>query len=245
MPTKRLAALIVGLIACAVPLAASAVGDTTTTTTTTIVGDQHHPDCAGAVVDLDPGDPTPIDGIVWLKVGNDHIAIGYRDAGFIIPLVFDGKDVSHADVCPETVTTTSSSTTTSSTEVSTSTTSPPPPPPPPSSTTTTEVGPTTTGTAVTTTTVEPTTTAPSTSVTSTSSPTTTTVATTAPTLIIEFLTPTCDGDSGGAWLYPPNSTDPALVGVHYLGNCVDFGAATMVGANLDFLRQAGVQMRHY
>jgi secreted trypsin-like serine protease len=57
-------------------------------------------------------------------------------------------------------------------------------------------------------------------------------------------TPTCDGDSGGAWFYPPNSTDPALVGVHVLGNCVDFGGATMVGAYLDFLRQAGVQMRH-
>ena len=132
-------------------------------TTTTTVLDQHHPDCPGLVKDLDIGDATSVAGEVFIKAGPDHVSIGFQAAGYIIPATFDGKEVSHADVCP----TPTPTTTTSSSQ--------PPPPLHTASTTTTSSDhhsrPTTT-TSSTTTTVPPTTTTSST--TTTLAPTTTT-----------------------------------------------------------------------
>jgi hypothetical protein len=87
----------------------------------------NHPDCPGLVSDLGPG-ATPVAGEVWIKAGDDHVSVGFQEAGYIIPETFQDKEVSHADVCPD-----GSDTTT--------TAAPPPPPPPPSSTTTTTTVP--------------------------------------------------------------------------------------------------------
>jgi hypothetical protein len=87
----------------------------------------NHPDCPGIVKDLNPGDATPVAGEVWIKAGNEHVSIGFQAAGFIIPATFDGKETSHADVCPvpgaTTTTTTSSTTTTTQPDTTTSTSS--------------------------------------------------------------------------------------------------------------------------
>jgi hypothetical protein len=60
----------------------------------------HHPDCDGLVKDIPPGAPTPVDGIVWVKAGPEHVNVGAQFAGYIAPSP-NGHDVSHVDVCPK------------------------------------------------------------------------------------------------------------------------------------------------
>jgi hypothetical protein len=86
--------------------------------TTTVLG-ANHPDCAGLVKDLGVGAATPIAGEVFIKAGPVHVSIGFQAAGFVIPALFDGKEVSHADVCPTPNDTTTSSSTSSTTSSST------------------------------------------------------------------------------------------------------------------------------
>jgi hypothetical protein len=63
--------------------------------------DVHHPQCEGLVKDIEPGDPTPVGGIVYVKAGNEHVNIGYKDAGHVATSPNE-HGVSHVDVCPST-----------------------------------------------------------------------------------------------------------------------------------------------
>jgi len=80
--------------------------------------DVHHPNCPGLIKDLGIGAVTPVDGIVYIKAGPNHVSIGYQPSGYVIPATFGGKDTSHGDVCPET----SPEETTSTTQVQPTTT---------------------------------------------------------------------------------------------------------------------------
>ena len=129
------------------------------TTTTTVLG-PNHPDCPGLVKDLGIGDTTSVAGEVFIKAGPNHVSIGFQAAGYVIPATFDGKEVSHADVCPTPVATTTTVAPTTTTSSTTTTVAPTTT----TSSTTTTVAPTTT-TSTTTTTVAPTTTTSSTTTT--------------------------------------------------------------------------------
>ena len=88
--------------------------------------DVHHPNCTGLIKDLGIGAVTPVDGIVYIKAGPNHVSIGYQPSGYVIPATFGGKDTSHGDVCPETspeetTSTTQVQPTTTTTDVSTTT----------------------------------------------------------------------------------------------------------------------------
>jgi LPXTG-motif cell wall-anchored protein len=110
----------------------------------------HHPDCAGLVKDIEPGAPTPVDGVVYVKAGNVHYDVGFRAAGYVAPPP-GANAVSHVDVCPTepevTTTTEPEVTTTTESEVTTTTE--------PEVTTTTEPEVTTTTEPEVTTTTEP------------------------------------------------------------------------------------------
>jgi hypothetical protein len=83
----------------------------------------NHPECEGVIVDIEPGAPTPVDGVVYVKAGNEHVNVGFQSAGFVATSP-NGSDVSHVDVCPDpdgTTTTTSTTTTTVATEDTTTT----------------------------------------------------------------------------------------------------------------------------
>ena len=59
----------------------------------------NHPVCAGVIVDIKPGAPTPIDGIVFVKAGNTHTDVGFHKAGYVATSP-NNSAVSHVDVCP-------------------------------------------------------------------------------------------------------------------------------------------------
>lgn len=149
-----------------------------------VVADVHHPTCPGVVVDIDPGEPTPIAGTVYVKAGDEHYNVGFQAAGYVAGPQ-GGHDVSHVDVCPP-----PPATTTTTQPASTTTTTENPCPDPPcipntnvNTTTTTEAGPTTTATGATTTTGVTTTLSPPTSsatTTTSSGPSTSSTTTTLP-----------------------------------------------------------------
>ena len=65
--------------------------------TTTVSADEpstgvHHPECEGLVKDIAPGVPTPIDGDVYVKAGNQHYYVGFQEAGYQ-QIVWDSRNI--------------------------------------------------------------------------------------------------------------------------------------------------------
>ena len=50
-------------------------------------------------MDIKPGAPTPIGGIVFVKAGNTHTDVGFHEAGYVAASP-NNSAVSHVDVCP-------------------------------------------------------------------------------------------------------------------------------------------------
>ena len=89
---------ILGGLAAAVMLAGGLAFSSAGTASAQQPVSVNHPACAG-VVDIAPGQPTPIAGIVFVKAGNSHTDVGFHEAGYVATSP-NGSAVSHVDVCP-------------------------------------------------------------------------------------------------------------------------------------------------
>ena len=89
---------ILGGLAAAVMLAGGLAFSSAGTASAQQPVSVNHPACAG-VVDIAPGQPTPIAGIVFVKAGNSHTDVGFHEAGYVATSP-NGSTVSHVDVCP-------------------------------------------------------------------------------------------------------------------------------------------------